>query len=117
MTASEGTGETAVETGSRSGRPIVLGKVVSAKMQDTIVVRQDRSVKHPLYEKYVRRSTKYYAHDPGNSANEGDEVEIVQTRPISKLKRWRLARIVRASEGSGDSAAGGSEPAGQEAPL
>lgn len=87
------------ETG-RSSRSSVTGVVTSAKMKDTIVVREQRMVKHPLYGKYVRRHTKYHAHDAGNTASEGDEVEIVQTRPISKTKNWRLVRIVRRGQGA-----------------
>ena len=81
----------------RSTRPSVVGTVVSDAMEKTIVVRRDRRVKHPLYAKYVRRSTKLVAHDENNEARLGDEVEIVQTRPLSKTKRWRLTRVVRAA--------------------
>lgn len=84
---------------SRDDRPTVVGTVVSAKMKDTITVREERNVPHPLYGKYVRKATKYYAHDAGNTAHEGDVVEIAHTRPISKLKNWRLLRIVRRSAG------------------
>jgi len=84
---------------ARERRSTVVGTVVSAKMKDTITVRDERSVRHPLYGKYVRRATKYYAHDAGNTAREGDVVEIEQTRPLSKLKNWRLVRIVRKSAG------------------
>jgi small subunit ribosomal protein S17 len=83
----------------RAARPTVVGTVVSTKMKDTITVREERKVKHPLYGKYVRRSSKYHAHDAGNTAGEGDVVEIVQTRPISKTKNWRLLRIVRKGQG------------------
>jgi small subunit ribosomal protein S17 len=80
---------------SRASRPVVTGTVVSDKMEKTIVVRRDRKVLHPLYKKYVRRSTRFTAHDADNTAHMGDEVEIVQTRPISKTKRWRLVRVLR----------------------
>ena len=83
----------------RAARPTVVGTVVSTKMKDTITVREERKVKHPLYGKYVRRSSKYHAHDAGTTAGEGDVVEIVQTRPISKTKNWRLLRIVRKGQG------------------
>jgi small subunit ribosomal protein S17 len=86
-------------TEGRSVRPTVTGKVVSAKMRDTIVVREERLVKHALYKKYVRRWSRYVAHDAGNSAREGDDVEIMQTRPLSKTKNWRLVRIVRRAPG------------------
>ena len=87
------------DVGGRSARTTLVGKVVSSKMKDTIVVRDERKVKHPLYGKYVRRVTKYVAHDAGNTAREGDVVEIMQTRPISKTKRWRLVKVVRRSHG------------------
>jgi len=79
----------------RTSRPAVIGKVVSDKMDKTIIVQRDRTVLHPLYKKYIRRSTRFTAHDADNSAHMGDDVEIVQTRPISKTKRWRLVRILR----------------------
>lgn len=82
---------------SRRDRPAIIGTVVSAKMRDTIVVREEHRVLHPLYKKYVRRSTKYFAHDAGNSCVEGDVVEISSTRPLSKTKRWRLVRVLRAA--------------------
>jgi len=79
----------------RRARAAVIGTVVSAKMDKTVVVTRDRKVLHPLYKKYVRRSTRYVAHDEGNIAGKGDEVEIVETRPMSKTKRWRVVRVVR----------------------
>jgi small subunit ribosomal protein S17 len=87
------------EEQKREHRASVTGTVTSTRMKDTIVVREQRMVRHPLYGKYVRRHTKYHAHDAGNTAAEGDEVEIVQTRPISKTKNWRLLRIVRKGTG------------------
>ena len=81
-------------------RATLIGRVVSAKMKDTIVVTEERLVKHALYGKYMRKNSKFYAHDAGNTAKEGDEVEIMQTRPISKLKNWRLVRVVRRSHGN-----------------
>ncbi len=92
--------ESAAKGASRTDRPTVVGHVVSAKMKDTIVVREDRLVKHAVYGKYVRRKSKYVAHDAGNTAKEGDEVEIMQTRPLSKTKNWRLVRIVRRAHGT-----------------
>ncbi len=64
-------------------------------MTNTITVKAERRVKHPRYGKFVRRSTVYKAHDEGNKAEQGDKVEIVESRPISKDKRWRLVRIVK----------------------
>lgn len=80
---------------ARSERLTVTGTVMSNKMDKTIVVRRDRKVMHPLYKKYIKRSSKYVAHDADNAAHIGDEVEITQTRPLSKTKRWRLVRITR----------------------
>jgi small subunit ribosomal protein S17 len=76
----------------------VVGHVVSDKMDKTITVEQERLVKHPLYGKYVRRSSIYKAHDESNQAHAGDVVEIAFGRPISKTKTWRLVRVVRAKE-------------------
>jgi small subunit ribosomal protein S17 len=74
-----------------------IGTVHSARMDKTIVVRVERRVMHPVYKKYVRRFTKLYAHDEQKLAREGDTVEVVFSRPLSRLKRWRLARVVRAA--------------------
>ncbi|MBM2829497.1 MAG: ribosomal protein [Gammaproteobacteria bacterium] len=77
----------------------LTGCVVSNKMNKTISVLIQRTVKHPLYEKYIRRSTKLLAHDEKNECNEGDIVVIESSRPISKNKAWRLQKIVtRAQE-------------------
>jgi small subunit ribosomal protein S17 len=84
----------------RDARAIVTGRVVSAKMKDTIVVTQERLVQHALYKKYMRLRSRFTAHDPGNTAKEGDDVEIMQTRPISKTKNWRLVRVVKRSHGA-----------------
>ena len=73
---------------------LLTGKVVSNKMQKTINVAVERLVKHPMYGKYVRRTTKLLAHDEAGEAQEGDVVEIVQCRPLSRNKSWRLQRVV-----------------------
>jgi len=73
----------------------VSGKVVSDKMDKTIIVRSERRVKHPKYGKYIRRFTTYYAHDENEDARIGDQVELAATRPVSKSKRWRLVRVTR----------------------
>ncbi|MGE0114353.1 MAG: 30S ribosomal protein S17 [Steroidobacteraceae bacterium] len=73
---------------------LLTGKVVSNKMQKTITVAVERLVKHPTYGKYVRRTTKLLAHDEGGESREGDVVEIVECRPLSRRKAWRLARVV-----------------------
>ena len=73
----------------------VIGIVSSNKMTSTITVKTERRVKHPRYGKFVKRVTVYKAHDEGNKAAQSDKVEIVESRPISKDKRWRLVRIVK----------------------
>ena len=72
----------------------VTGEVVSNKMDKSISVLVSRKVKHPLYEKYIKRSTKFMAHDENNECNEGDVVVIEASRPVSKSKAWRLHKIV-----------------------
>ena len=72
----------------------LVGVVTSAKMQKTIVVRVTRLVQHRLYQRVVRVTKKFYAHDEQGEARQGDTVRIVETRPLSKLKRWRLAEVV-----------------------
>ncbi len=70
------------------------GVVVSNKMQNTIVVAEKRKEKHPIYGKFVNKTTKFYAHDENNTCNVGDTVLIMETRPLSKQKRWRLVEII-----------------------
>ncbi|MDR2945605.1 MAG: 30S ribosomal protein S17 [Candidatus Adiutrix sp.] len=72
----------------------MTGVVVSDKMDKTVVVLVNRLVKHPVYKKYIKRRAKFMAHDEQNSARMGDTVEIIESRPLSKFKRWRLTRIV-----------------------
>ena len=71
----------------------VSGVVVSSRMDKTITVRIERRVKHPVYGKYVRKSTKVHAHDEDNTCNEGDTVTVVECRPLSKTKTWMLKNI------------------------
>lgn len=73
---------------------VMTGVVVSDKMDKTVVVLVSRMVKHPTYKKYIKRRAKFMAHDEQNSARMGDTVEIIESRPLSKFKRWRLTRIV-----------------------
>ena len=73
------------------------GIVLSDKMDKTRVVSVKRLVKHPFYEKVMRKSSKFAVHDEQNQSHEGDLVEIMSTRPLSKTKRWRLVRIIKAS--------------------
>ena len=75
-----------------------FGKVISDKMDKTVVVAVDTPRRHPLYKKTIRRIVKYYAHDQKNQSKIGDTVRIVETRPTSKLKRWRVAEIVTKGE-------------------
>jgi small subunit ribosomal protein S17 len=82
------------DTTERNTRKERQGVVVSDVQDKTIVVRIDRRTTHPLYGKSLRVSKKYHVHDESNDANVGDTVRIVETRPISKLKRWRLAEVV-----------------------
>ena len=72
----------------------LLGTVVSDVMDKTLIVSVERLVKHKLYKKYIRQSKKYYAHDENNSYKNGDMVEIIATRPLSKTKRWRVLRLM-----------------------
>ena len=72
----------------------LVGKVVSDVMDKTLVVSVERLVKHKLYKKYIKQSKKYYAHDENNSYKNGDMVEIIATRPLSKTKRWRVLRLM-----------------------
>ena len=81
----------------RGVRQELQGIVTSTKMQKTIVVKVTRAVQHPLYHRVVRHAKKYYAHDETGEAKAGDTVLIVSTRPLSKLKRWRLKEVVQRS--------------------
>ena len=75
-------------------RKIRVGTVVSDKMKKTIVVKTERMTKHPLYKKIIKRYAKLKAHDENNSAKSGDKVRIIESRPLSKEKRWRLVEII-----------------------
>lgn len=78
----------------RNLRKTKVGRVVSDKMQKTIVVAIEDNVKHPLYKKVIKRTVKFKAHDENNECRIGDKVEIMETRPLSKDKNWRLVRII-----------------------
>ena len=78
----------------RNMRKTRIGRVVSDKMDKTIVVAVEDNVRHPLYKKIMKRTTKFKAHDENNECKVGDRVEIMETRPLSKEKRWRLVRII-----------------------
>jgi small subunit ribosomal protein S17 len=86
------TAEGAMEV--RGARKKKVGTVVSDKMDKTVVVRVERLVPHDVYKKYVRRRVTFKAHDEKNEFQVGDRVEIVETRPMSKDKRWRVARLI-----------------------
>ncbi len=84
---------------TRGQRKVRIGEVVSDKMDKTVVVAVETLVRHPLYGKTVRRTKKFYAHDEENACRVGDRVKIMETRPLSKLKRWRVVEILeRAGE-------------------
>lgn len=74
----------------------LVGKVVSNKMDKTVTVLVERRVKHPVYGKYVVKSNKYHAHDASDALNEGDIVEIAESRPLAKTKSWTVTRVVEA---------------------
>jgi len=83
------------QTGAKRGhRKTLVGRVVSNKMQKTVVVRIERRKLHPLYKKYITRTKKIKAHDEGNLCQIGDLVKVVESRPLSKEKRWRLLEIL-----------------------
>ena len=87
--------QTTLERGARKTR---TGVVVSDKMDKTVLVRIDRQMRHPLYGKIVRRSSKFAAHDENNDAHVGDTVRVMETRPLSKTKRWRVVEIVERAQ-------------------
>lgn len=83
-----------MEENTRNLRKERIGIVVSNKMEKSIVVAVKRKVKHPIYGKFVNRTTKFYAHDEENTSHVGDVVRIMETRPLSKTKCWRLVEII-----------------------
>ncbi len=91
--------ETNTDTMMRKTRPIRTGLVESAKCDKTVTVIMNYRVKHPVYGKYIRRRTKFHVHDENNDAKAGDKVEIMESRPFSKTKRWRLVRVLQRAEG------------------
>lgn len=78
----------------RNERKTRIGKVVSDKMEKTVVVAVERKVQHPLYNKMVKKTVKFKAHDENNDSHIGDTVEIMETRPLSKDKRWRVVEVL-----------------------
>ena len=83
-----------ITTVERNLRKTKLGVVFSNRMDKTITVSVERKVKHPLYGKFVKKSTKFHAHDEKNECSIGDTVKIMESRPLSKTKRWRLVEVI-----------------------
>ena len=81
-------------TEERNLRKVRVGRVVSDKMNKTVVIAIEDNVKHPVYGKIIKRTLKVHAHDEANACGVGDKVEIMETRPLSKTKRWRIVRII-----------------------
>jgi small subunit ribosomal protein S17 len=86
--------QAAAATTERNLRKEIIGRVTSSKMDKSITVMVESKMKHPIYGKFVTKSTKFMAHDENNECGEGDTVRIMSTRPLSKSKRWRLVEIV-----------------------
>jgi len=84
----------AQNTEARNLRKVRVGIVTSNKMAKTITVAVERKVKHPIYGKFINKTSKFHAHDEKNECNVGDIVRIMETRPLSKIKRWRLVEVV-----------------------
>ena len=84
----------------RNKRRLMVGRVTSTKRQKTITVDVERLVRHPRYEKFQRKSTVLHVHDETGDARVGDTVEVMATRPLSKLKRWRLVRVIARAPGA-----------------
>jgi small subunit ribosomal protein S17 len=97
--------------GMERRKAVRTGVVTSNKMDKSVVVRVDRMIKHKMYKRYLRRSAKFMAHDEGNQCQIGDTVEIIESRPLSLRKRWRVMRVVRKAEGGDLTALGNSKAA------
>jgi small subunit ribosomal protein S17 len=91
--------ETATAPAEKARQKEFVGRVVSNKMQKTVVVAVEKTRHHRLYKRAIRLTKKYYAHDESDSLQVGDQVRIVETRPLSKLKRWRVAEVMRKTQG------------------
>ena len=87
-------------TSDRGRQQVKVGTVVSNKMDKTVVVTVSNTVTHRLYHRYMKRTSKFYAHDPENQCQIGDQVRIVSSRPLSSLKRWRVAEVLKRAEGA-----------------
>ncbi len=88
------------QSAPRGRRQFKVGTVESSKMDKTVVVAVINTFMHPLYKRHVKRTTKFYAHDEENECREGDRVQIVSSRPLSALKRWRVSKVLQRAEGS-----------------
>jgi len=88
------TNQTASAAPERANRKVRIGVVSSNKMTKTITVKVERKIKHPIYGKFLKKSTSFHAHDEENTAGIGDTVRIMETRPMSKTKRWRLVEVI-----------------------
>ncbi|GBC96813.1 30S ribosomal protein S17 [bacterium HR16] len=86
------------EVVTRGRRKVRVGVVVSDRMDKTVVVAVERIMRHPLYGKTVRRTKKFHVHDENNECRVGDVVEIMETRPLSKTKRWRVSRVIQKAQ-------------------
>ncbi len=87
-------------TESRGRQQVKIGTVVSTKMDKTVIVKVTHTVMHRLYHRYMKRTSKFYAHDAENTCHEGDQVRIVSVRPLSRLKRWRVEEVLKRVEGA-----------------
>jgi small subunit ribosomal protein S17 len=88
------------ENTDRGQRQTLTGRVVSDKMDKTVVVAVERTVMHDLYQRYMRRTSKFHAHDEANECHVGDEVVIVSCRPLSATKRWRVQEVLKRADGA-----------------
>jgi small subunit ribosomal protein S17 len=86
------------ETVKKSNKRLLIGHVVSDKSDKTIVIRVDTLVKHPLFKKYISKRRKFMAHDPENQCKIGDKVQIIESRPLSRRKRWQLVQVLERAE-------------------
>ena len=87
-------------TEGRGRQQVKIGTVVSNKMDKTVIVKVTNTVTHRLYHRYMKRTSKFYAHDPENTCHIGDQVRIVSVRPMSRLKRWRVDEVLKRVEGA-----------------
>jgi small subunit ribosomal protein S17 len=97
MTRETTTTATSGTTAAPAVKRTLVGRVISNKMDKTVIVLIERRIRHPVYGKYLVRSTKLHAHDASDSVGEGDLVEIVETRPLSKTKNWTVTRVVESA--------------------